>query len=275
MGMQQSDKVFAGAIPDIYESLLVPMIFAPYAADMAARIAALQPRRVLELAAGTGVLTRELARRMPPDAAIVATDLNPPMLARAQAVGTERPVVWREADAMALPFDDATFDLVACQFGVMFFPDKGKAFAEARRVLVPGGTLIFNVWDQIEFNAFAREINAALATLFPEAPPQFMVRTPHGYHSQATIEQDLRQGGFSAPPVFETVTATSRAGSARIPAVAFCQGTPLRADLEGRGPDALSRATDHCEQAFIQAYGTGPMAGPIQAHVVMVAVPAS
>ncbi|WP_455281939.1 class I SAM-dependent methyltransferase [Cupriavidus necator] len=275
MGMQQSDKVFAGAIPDIYETLLVPMIFAPYAADMAARIAALQPRRVLELAAGTGVLTRELARRMPPDAVIVATDLNPPMLARAQAVGTERPVVWREADAMALPFDDATFDLVACQFGVMFFPDRGKAFAEARRVLVPGGTLIFNVWDQIEFNAFAREINAALATLFPEAPPQFMVRTPHGYHSQATIEQDLRQGGFSAPPVFETVTATSHAGSARIPAVAFCQGTPLRADLEGRGPDALSRATDHCEQAFIQAYGTGPMAGPIQAHVVMVAVPAS
>lgn len=275
MGMQQSDKVFAGAIPDIYETLLVPMIFAPYAADMAARIAALQPRRVLELAAGTGVLTRELARRMPPDAVIVATDLNPPMLARAQAVGTERPVVWREADAMALPFDDATFDLVACQFGVMFFPDKGKAFAEARRVLVPGGTLIFNVWDQIEFNAFAREINAALATLFPEAPPQFMVRTPHGYHSQATIEQDLRQGGFSAPPVFETVTATSHAGFARIPAVAFCQGTPLRADLEGRGPDALSRATDHCEQAFIQAYGTGPMAGPIQAHVVMVAVPAS
>jgi ubiquinone/menaquinone biosynthesis C-methylase UbiE len=134
------DHIFAGAIPDVYASMMVPMIFAPYAADLAERIAALQPRRVLELAAGTGVLTRELARRLAPDAIIVATDLNAPMLARAQAEGTERPVTWREADAMALPFGDASFDLVACQFGVMFLPDKAKAFAEARRVLVPGGT---------------------------------------------------------------------------------------------------------------------------------------
>lgn len=275
MGMQQSDKGFAGPIPDIYETLMVPMIFAPYAADLAARIAALEPRRVLELAAGTGVVTRELARRLPADTLIVATDLNPPMLARAQAVGTGRPVIWREADAMALPFDNASFDLVACQFGVMFFPDKARAFAEARRVLVPGGTLVFNVWDRIEFNAFARDITAALVALFPESPPEFMVRVPHGYHSQATIEQDLRQGGFTAPPVFETVTATSQAASARIPAVAFCQGTPLRADLEARGPDAVARATDHCEQALIQAYGTGAVAGPMQAHVVVVAASAS
>ncbi|RDK05978.1 class I SAM-dependent methyltransferase [Cupriavidus lacunae] len=273
MGMQQQDKVFAGAIPEVYETLMVPMIFAPYAADMARRIAALQPRRVLELAAGTGVLTREIAGRLPADTLIVATDLNAPMLARAQAAGTARPVQWREADAMVLPFPDASFDMVACQFGVMFFPDKGKAFAEARRVLVPGGTLIFNVWDRIEFNAFARDVTGALAELFPDAPPDFMVRIPHGYHSQAAIEQDLRLGGFTAGAVFETVTESSRAASARIAATAYCQGTPLRADLEGRGSDALSRATDHCEQAFVQAYGTGPLAGPMQAHVVMVAAP--
>ncbi|WP_354686572.1 class I SAM-dependent methyltransferase [Cupriavidus necator] len=271
MGMQQSDKVFAGAIPDIYEALMVPMFFAPYAADMAQRIAALEPRRVLELAAGTGVLTRELARRLPPDVMIVATDLNPPMLERARAAGTGRPVIWREADAMALPFADASFDLVACQFGAMFFPDKARAFAEAHRVLVPGGTLVFNVWDRIEFNAFARDITAALATLFPESLPDFIVRVPHGYHRQATIEQDLRQGGFTAPPVFETVTTTSHAESARIPAVAICQGTPLRNILEARGPDALARATDHCEQALAVAYGTGPLSGPMQAHVVVVA----
>ncbi len=134
---------------------------------------------------------------------IVATDLNAPMLARAEQAGTRRPVQWREADAMALPFADASFDMVACQFGVMFFPDKGRAFAEARRVLVPGGTLIFNVWDQLEFNAFARDVTGALATLFPDAPPEFMVRVPHGYHSQATIEQDLRLGGFRSSPVLK------------------------------------------------------------------------
>jgi SAM-dependent methyltransferase len=275
MGMQQQDKVFAGAIPEVYEALMVPMIFAPYAADLARRIAALQPRRVLELAAGTGVLTRELAARLPADTLIVATDLNAPMLARAQSAGTERPVQWREADAMRLPFADASFDLVACQFGVMFFPDKGRAFAEARRVLVPGGTLVFNVWDRIEFNAFARDITAALATLFPDAPPDFMVRIPHGYHSQAAIEQDLRLGGFTAGAVFETVTETSQAASARIPATAFCQGTPLRTELEARGPDALSRATDHCERALIQDYGSRLLAGHMQAHVVMVAAPAT
>lgn len=273
MGMQHQDKVFAGAIPETYEALMVPMIFAPYAADLGRRIAALRPSRVLELAAGTGALTRELAARMPADTLVVATDLNAPMLARAQAAGTARPVHWREADAMRLPFDDATFDLVACQFGAMFFPDKGKAFAEARRVLAPGGTLVFNVWDRIAFNAFARDITAALATLFPDAPPDFMVRVPHGYHSQATIEQDLRTGGFTAGAVFETVAETSHAAAARIPAMAFCQGTPLRSELEARGPDALMRATNHCEQALVQAYGAGPLAGPMQAHVVMVAAP--
>ncbi|MEM5430558.1 class I SAM-dependent methyltransferase [Cupriavidus oxalaticus] len=269
-----ADHLFAGAIPDVYASLMVPMIFAPYAADLAQRIAALEPRRVLELAAGTGVLTRELARRLAPDAVIVATDLNAPMLARAQAEGTERPVTWREADAMALPFGDASFDLVACQFGVMFFPDKARAFAEARRVLVPGGTLVFNVWDRIEFNAFARNVAAALARLFPESPPDFMARTPHGYHSQVAIEQDLRLGGFTAPPLFETVTSTSRADAARIPAVAYCQGTPLRAELERRGPDALARATDACARAFLETYGDGPVSGPMQAHVVMAAASA-
>ncbi|MCY1238693.1 hypothetical protein D9M72_514450 [compost metagenome] len=133
---------------------------------------------------------------------------------------------------------------------------------------------MFNVWDRIEFNAFARAVAAALARLFPESPPDFMARTPHGYHSQAAIEQDLRQGGFTAPPLFETVTATSRADAARIPAVAYCQGTPLRADLERRGPDALARSTDACAQAFLAAYGDGPVSGPMQAHVVMAATSA-
>lgn len=269
MPQRDSDK-FTGAVPELYERYLVPMIFAPYAADLACRAAALQPARVLEMAAGTGALTRELARQLPPQASIVATDLNPPMLERARAAGTSRPVDWQVANAMQLPFDDGSFDLVACQFGVMFFPDKPAAFAEARRVLAPGGTLLFNVWDRIEDNHFTDIVCQALATLFPDDPPLFMTRTPHGYHRLAEIAGHLRQGGFVAAPAIETLPQTSVAESARIAAVALCQGTPLRPDLESRGPDALQRATDHCEQALVQAFGTGVIEGRMQAHVVAV-----
>ncbi|CAG2146949.1 2-methoxy-6-polyprenyl-1,4-benzoquinol methylase, mitochondrial [Cupriavidus yeoncheonensis] len=269
MPQSDSDK-FTGAVPELYERYLVPMIFAPYAADLARRAAALQPARVLEMAAGTGALTRELARLLPPQASIVATDLNPPMLERARTVGTSRPVDWQVANAMQLPFDDGSFDLVVCQFGVMFFPDKPAAFAEARRVLAPGGTLLFNVWDRIEDNHFTAIVCEALASMFPDDPPQFMTRTPHGYHRQAEIAGHLRQGGFLAAPAMETLPETSTAESARIAAVALCQGTPLRPDLESRGPDALQRATDLCEQALAQAFGTGAIEARMQAHVVAV-----
>src|SRR6185369_2662198 len=127
----------------------------PYAEDLARRLAPLRPGRLLEIAAGTGVVTRRLAASLPKECAIVATDLNPPMIEQAKAIGTARAVEWRQADAMKLPFGDAEFDAVVCQFGVMFFPDKAHAFAEARRVLKPGGTFLFNAWDRIEDNEFA------------------------------------------------------------------------------------------------------------------------
>ena len=145
-----ADRRFTGSVAEIYESLLVPMIFAPCAQDLAERAAARRPARVLEQAAGTGVLTRALDAALPARTRIVATDLNQAMLDQAIAVGgTRASVEWRQADAMALPFADGEFDLVVCQFGVMFFPGKGEAFAEARRVLAPGGTLLFNCWDKI------------------------------------------------------------------------------------------------------------------------------
>ena len=135
------------------------------------------------------------------------------MLDQASALGTKRPVEWRQADAMQLPFEDGTFDAVVCQFGVMFFPDKAKAFSEARRVLRPGGVFIFNVWDRIEENEFADTVTTALESLFPEDPPRFLARTPHGYHDRPTIERDLADGGFTASPQITTVAARSRAES--------------------------------------------------------------
>jgi SAM-dependent methyltransferase len=180
--MPESDKVFAGSIPALYDTYLVPLIFEPYAADLAKRLSSRPLSRVLEVAAGTGVVTRAMVSALPETVSIVATDLNQAMLDRAAAVGTKRPVEWRQADAMQLPFPDGAFDAVLCQFGVMFFPEKSKAFAEARRVLRPGGVYLFNVWDRIEENEFADTVTSALQTLFPSDPPRFMVRTPHGYH---------------------------------------------------------------------------------------------
>jgi SAM-dependent methyltransferase len=270
MGIPDSDKVFAGSIPKLYDEYLVPLIFEPYAQDLVRRLVARRPSRVLEIAAGTGVVTRQLASVLPAGVAIVATDLNRPMLDHAAALGTSRPVEWREADALQLPFADGEFDAVVCQFGVMFFPDKAKAFAQARRVLGAGGLLLFNVWDRIEENEFAEVVTGALEALFPDDPPRFMARTPHGYHDQARIALDLQAGGFASAPTVHTVAARSTAPSARIPAIAYCQGTPLRSEIEARGKARLAEATDLAQAAIARRFGSGPVDGKIQAHVVAV-----
>jgi SAM-dependent methyltransferase len=201
---------------------------------------------------------------------IVATDLNQPMLDQAATVGTKRAVEWRQADAMNLPFDDATFDAVVCQFGVMFFPEKVKAFSEARRVLNRGGIFVFNVWDRIEDNEFADTVTTALASVFPNDPPRFMARTPHGYHDRSQIVRDLAQSGFTASPGIDTVAARSRAKSPREPAIAYCQGTPLRSEIETRDAARLAEATDVAAEAIARRFGRGAVDGKIQAHIVTV-----
>ena len=269
--MSSNDTVFTGSIPALYESHLVPLIFEPYAQDLAARVARRAPSRVLEVAAGTGVVTRALASSLPSTTEIVATDLNPAMLKAAEAMGTARECTWQPADAMALPFPDGTFDVVVCQFGVMFFPDKPKAFAEARRVLREGGAFLFNVWDQIADNEFADVVTTALEQVFPQDPPRFMARTPHGYFDQDQIRRDLVQAGFG-PGRIEIVTIEhrSRAASARDPAVAYCQGTPLRGEIEARDASRLAEATDVAAEAIARKFGKGPVDGKIRAHVVTV-----
>lgn len=264
------DAVFAGSIPEVYDRYLVPLIFEPYAADLASRVAIRQPARVLELAAGTGVLTRQLARALAPDVSIVATDLNRPMLSQAAAIGTSRPIMWRQADAMQLPFPDQAFDVVVCQFGVMFFPDKVQAFAEARRVLRSDGQFMFNVWDRSEHNEFADVVTWSLAGLFPNDPPRFLDRVPHGYHDLSMITQDLERGGFTRAPEVTTLSARSRADSPRIPAVAYCQGTPLRNEIEARDPSRLAEATDIAAKAIASRFGSGKVDGKIQAHIIHV-----
>ena len=266
--VETSDKVFAGSIPEFYERFLVPLIFEPYALDLAQRLAKTNPGAVLETAAGTGVLTRALASALPAPARMTVTDLNQPMLDHAK---TRQPadsrIAWRQADALALPFEDRSFDAVACQFGVMFFPDKVQGYREARRVLKPGGHFFFNVWDRIEENDFADVVTQALATVFPQDPPRFMARTPHGYHDENQIREELKAAGFTNVSI-DAVDARSKAPSPRDPAVAYCQGTPLRNEIEARGAPGLEEATNKAADAMARRFGTGAVDGRIRAFVI-------
>ncbi|HTM09941.1 MAG TPA: class I SAM-dependent methyltransferase [Verrucomicrobiae bacterium] len=270
MAASDPDKNFHGSIAKLYDTVLVPLIFEPYAADLARRLSGVSASNVLEIATGTGAVTRALAAALPRIVAIVATDLNQAMLDQAAAVGTARPVEWRQADAMQLPFGEDTFDAVVCQFGAMFFPDKAKAFSEARRVLRSGGVFIFSVWDRIEENEFADIVTRAVGTLFPGDPPRFLARTPHGYHDREAVRRDVTAGGFAAAPRIDTVAARSRAASPDIPAVAYCQGTPLRNEIEARDPGKLAEATAVASRAIAARFGSGAVDGKISAHVVTV-----
>jgi ubiquinone/menaquinone biosynthesis C-methylase UbiE len=263
----QNDTVFTGSIPEVYDRYLGPLIFAPYAADLVARLSDLEGAHLLETAAGTGVVTRALDAALPGSVSIIATDLNQAMLDHGAKQLASVRITWRQADAAALPFTDAHFDAVVCQFGAMFFPDKVKAFSEARRVLKPGGRFLFNVWNRIEENEVPHAVIGALARVFPGDPPKFLERTPHGYHDVKRIVEDLRRAGFSRVD-FETVAKTSEAPSAREPAIGFCQGTPMRGEIEARDKNRLSEATDAVEKALIDRFGKGPISGRISAHVI-------
>ncbi len=265
-----TDETFAGSIPQVYDAYLVPLIFEPYAADLANRLSPQPLGRVLEVAAGTGAVTRALATVLPESVSIVGTDCNQAMLDQAIAKGTPRSVDWRQADAMELPFDDASFDVVVCQFGVMFFPDKSRAYSEARRVLKAGGIFIFSVWDRIAENDFADTVTTALESVFPEDPPRFLPRTPHGYYDDRLIGRDLANAGFSASPRTEAIDARSRATSCRVPAIAYCQGTPLRNEIESRDASRLGEATDIAAEAIAQRFGRGPVDGKIRGYVFTV-----
>ncbi|MFQ5528226.1 MAG: class I SAM-dependent methyltransferase [Thermoanaerobaculia bacterium] len=262
-----TDAVFVGSVPEIYDKYLVPLIFESYADDLAARLPSLTRGRVLELAAGTGVVTRALARSLPVSVEVVGSDLNQDMLDRAAAIGTSREVSWRLADALELPFDDGSFDAVLCQFGVMFFPDKVRAYGEAHRVLRRGGPFIFNTWDCIEENEFADVVTGAVGTLFPDDPPRFLARTPHGYFDEEEIRHHLALGGFDAVEI-EPLEARSRAALAGDPAIAYCHGTPLRDEIEARDPSRLGEAAEVATAAIERRFGATEVDGRIRGYVV-------
>jgi SAM-dependent methyltransferase len=265
--MANADAVFSGAIAQIYERHFGPPLFGPYAVDIAKRLDGFSAGTLLEIAAGTGIVTATLAQNLPVTVRITASDLNQPMLdLAATKPGLER-VTWRQADAMSLPFDDAAFDVVVCQFGVMFFPDRSRAHAEVRRVLKPDGRFIFNVWDSLPNNPVFETVQRTVADLYPEKPPGFISRTPCGYHDPDTIRRDLRTAGFQDCRI-ELVTKTWNASSPRDPAIAFCQGSPMLQEIMTVDPSGPGRAIDAVVAAIAAHHPEVPPAFQTQALVV-------
>lgn len=265
-----SDSTFAGSIPALYDRYLGPLLFAPYARELGERLADLKAGALLETAAGSGIVTEVLVETLPAGVEIVATDLNQAMVDHAAAKPALARATLRQADALALPFEAARFDAVVCQFGVMFFPDRVAGYREARRVLKPGGRLLFTMWDSLEHNPIPRCVVEAMARHFPANPPRFLARTPHGHFDRDTIRRELGDAGFGTVDL-DVVALPSRAGSHRDPAIGFCQGTPMRGEIEARAPGAagLQAATDAAAAALAAEFGDGPIEAPMQALVIV------
>jgi len=265
--MSATDTAFAGSIPSIYEHYLGPLLFQPYADDLAARLRDLPQGRILETAAGTGIVTRALAKVLPRSVDIVATDLNQAMLDVAATQLQAPNVTWKQADAQTLPFEDAAFDAVVCQFGVMFFPDKTGAYREALRVLRPGGRYLFAVWDRLDANPVSQVVSDAMAQFFPDDPPRFFERIPFGYSNPDRIRGEMQQAGFGHVEI-ETVKKSTQAPSPWSPATGLCQGTPLRGEIETRAPGQLTEVTGIAAQALVARFGPSSIENRMSALVV-------
>ena len=264
--MTNNDSGFVGSIPELYDRNIGPLMMVPYADDIAVRLSDMATGRLLEVAAGTGIVTAALALALP-RAQLIATDLNQPMLDHAATKPELRGVAFRQADALALPFDDHSFDAVVCQFGVMFFPDRVAAFREAYRVLKPGGRFVFNVWERVARNPIVAATLMGLSRLYPHHPPWFLERTPCGYRETDVIRADLAAGGFADCRI-ETVTLRGCAASPMASAIAFCQGTPMRAELEALDPTGLEAATAAAAAAIAEQFGEGAFEPELCALVI-------
>jgi ubiquinone/menaquinone biosynthesis C-methylase UbiE len=256
---------FTGDIPRYYDQHLGPIIFEPYAADLARRAAKLGAKDVLEIASGTGISTVALRKALPESTRIVATDLNQAMLdIAAEKLAGAKNIELRTADAMALPFPDASFDLVVIQFGVMFFPDKPAAFREARRVLRPGATQLFNVWGTMHANPFAEIANADAIKFLPENPPKFY-QTPFGYADIERVRADLAQGGFTNAQ-HEIVRIEQTVGDWEHFARGLIFGNPMIVDIRAGGVDPDEMVADMAGE-LTSRFGKAPAKMPLEAIV--------
>lgn len=265
--MNQDHAQFSGSIPAAYDRCLGPILFQPYAEDLAARLHVPENGSVLELACGTGIVTRVLRSSLPANAQLIATDLNAPMFRHAAAkFSQDEAVQWRQADAASLPFADRMFDAVVCQFGIMFVPDKALAAREAHRVLKPDGTFLFNVWCAMEHNPLAQITHETITSFFDNDPPNFY-EVPFSYHDENEIKRVLGDAGFQEirMDVIDKVATISRADDA---AIGFVHGNPVAKVIVERDPALLSVITEAVTQAIAERFGETNMRAPMRALVV-------
>jgi ubiquinone/menaquinone biosynthesis C-methylase UbiE len=261
-----TDARYDGAIPEFYDRYLGPVLFEPYAAELAARVQAPPAGAVLEIACGTGVLTRALRARLPASASLVASDLSEAMLERARSRSPRTDSLeWRREDAAALALPGGAFCAVACQFGAVFFPDRRAAFSEVRRVLAPGGSFVFCVWGDFEGNPYAGAAHAALAQLLPADPPQFF-RVPFGSCGEAELRELLEASGFEKLEV-EWIDLEAVSPSAADFAAGLIRGYPVSLALRERGAPLESAVEAVCA-ALVRVGGDYPFRAPMQALVI-------
>jgi ubiquinone/menaquinone biosynthesis C-methylase UbiE len=258
---------FSGSIPATYDRYLGPILFQPYAEDLAARLQVDKHGSVLELACGTGILTRVLRTQLPSTVKLTATDLNEPMFRNAAAkFDKDESVQWLQADACSLPFGDGTFDAVVCQFGIMFVPDKALSAREAHRVLKPGGNFLFNVWDAMEHNALGQLTHQTIAGYFDKDPPTFY-EVPFGYHDQDEIKRVLKEAGFAEVKI-DIVAKEGVVSRAQDGAKGLVQGNPVAVAITERDPTLLPIITNAVAQAITDRFGEKDIRAPMRAVVV-------
>jgi ubiquinone/menaquinone biosynthesis C-methylase UbiE len=264
--MAATDTLFAGSIPGCFDCYLGPLLFEPYAEEVARRARIFMPGHILETAAGTGIVTDALHHALS-DAEIIATDLNPAMLEIAAGRVQTDKVTFEPADAQDLRFADESFDLVVCQFGAMFYPDKVKAAREAYRVLRDGGHYLMLVWDRLDRNPVSQIVHDAVARLYPGDPPSFLARLPFGYSDRQRIEKDLRSAGFRDIEV-ETVELKSEAVSSEDAAIGLVAGCPLRSEIEERDPNGVDAAIAAAAEALRPLETDDGLDSRLSAHLV-------
>lgn len=264
--MAEANARFLGTIPELYDRHLGPVIFEPYAADMARRVTVTAPATVLEVACGTRILTQHLRALLPPTTQLVATDLNPPMIDYARAkLGTPARIDWRPADAAALPFAPGLFAAVVCQFGLMFVADKDATFREARRVLAKGGLLAFNVWDGFEHNPFGRIAHETIRSFFTADPPNFY-QVPFGFHDPDVLRHLLDANDFGQIEL-DWVTLNAVSPTAKSFALGLVKGNPVSIAIQERGV-ALDPIVEAVAAALARVGGDNPFRSSMRALVV-------
>jgi ubiquinone/menaquinone biosynthesis C-methylase UbiE len=255
---------FAGSVPANYEKYLGPFLFEPYALDLISRLQDKKYNDILEIACGTGRVTKHLAAAVKHDT-LTATDLNPDMISTAKEKVHDKSIKWISADAMQLPFDDNSFDLVVMQFGIMFFPDRPKGLSEAYRVLRPGGKLIFNTWDRTENVPAIYEGRKVIESYFEGNPPKFY-SIPFSMHDENELRELPTKAGFKDVKV-SLVKKEGYSPSAAGLAIGIVEGNPIYLAIVEKDPSLVNKITEHVKKVLINKYGESVKV-PLQAWVV-------